>query len=63
MGTPEQRRSVRAMFNRWNADLTRLQKLFGAYDENDFSDGAEMQRNLGSAIEAARGLLASTAQK
>lgn len=43
-------RIVEAMGRRWQRDLDRLHELFGPYDEDDFSDGAEIQRNLGTAI-------------
>lgn len=56
--TVRSRHVVRAMLARWKADEKRLEELFGPYDHNDFSDGAEMQRNLGSAIGAACGYLA-----
>jgi hypothetical protein len=52
-------RAVMAMLRRWEADLVRLEKLFGSYDENDFSNAAEMQRNLGSAATAAEMFLSS----
>jgi hypothetical protein len=56
----KKRVSVRAMQTRWKRDLARLEKLFGDYDENDFTDGAEMQRNLGTALTYANSFLAST---
>jgi hypothetical protein len=60
MGIPEKRRVVLAMLRRWERDVERLEKLFGSYDENDFTDGAEMQRNLDTAAGYARGFLATS---
>lgn len=45
------------MLRRWQSDLKRLEALFDVYDGDDYSNGAEMQRNLGTAIECARGFL------
>lgn len=50
MGIPEKCRAVNAMYRGWKKDLRRLESLFGRYDHEDFSDGAEMQRNLGTAV-------------
>lgn len=57
MGIPEKRRAVRAMVDRWRRDEDRLSRLFGGYDEDDYSDGAEMQRNLSTAVAYAYGFL------
>jgi hypothetical protein len=56
MGNPLKRRAVRAMLQRWKRDEQRLADLFGE-DNPEFSDEAEIQRNLGSAIAYAAGLL------
>ena len=58
MGIERQRWAVRAMLKRWSSDLERLEALFGGYGPNHFSPGAEMQRNLGTAIENAREFMA-----
>lgn len=50
MGNPEKCRAVNAMYRNWQKDLRRLEGLFGRYDHDDFSDDAEMQRNLGTAV-------------
>jgi hypothetical protein len=63
MGIPEKRRAVRSMLDRWERDVARLEKLFGEYDHNDFTDGAEMQRNLETAAAYARGFLTASAAK
>lgn len=53
MGIPLKRRALEAMYFRWKLDQARLEQLFGDYGEDDYSDGAEIQRNLGTAIEYA----------
>lgn len=45
------------MVARWMDDERLLAALFGPYSEDDFSDGAEMQRNLSTAIAYGNGLL------
>lgn len=61
MGNPEKCRAVRAMATRWTADLARLEKLFGEYTEPErYHPDAEMQRNLGTALEHARAFLSSS---
>jgi hypothetical protein len=55
------KRATRVMKRRWEADLARLEQIFGPYGPGGFTDGAEMQRNLGSAICAAQSLLARAA--
>jgi hypothetical protein len=50
VGVSEKKRSVRGMAARWQTDLNRLEQLFGSFDADDYSPGAEMQRNLGTAI-------------
>jgi hypothetical protein len=50
MGNPEKRRAVNAMYRNWQKDLRRLERLFSGYGTDDYSDGAEMQRNLGTAV-------------
>lgn len=50
MGNPEKLRAVRGMWKRWLQDEHRLHALFGEYTEHDYSEDAEMQRNLGTAI-------------
>ena len=56
MGNPLKRRAVREMLQRWKRDEKRLANLFGE-DNPEFSDEAKIQRNLGSAIAYAAGLL------
>ena len=61
MGVPEQKRSVNAMLRRWRYDELRLQDLFNRgqpVDGDDFTDGGEMLRNLGTAIAYADRFLA-----
>lgn len=53
----KQRRAVRGMIVRWQQDLDRLESLFGAYGVDDYSPGAEIQRNLGTAVAHAAGFL------
>lgn len=58
MGNPAKRRSVKAMVRRWRDDEARLIDLFGEIGgEKDYTDSAEMLRNLGSAIAYADGYL------
>lgn len=59
MSIPEKMRSVSGMLDRWEHDLRRLEKLFGPYESGDYSNGVEMQRNLGTAIQYARFFIAT----
>ena len=60
MGFLAKKRAVRGIVIRWEKDLERLTSLFGDYSEENYDDGAEMQRNLGTAIAHALRFLART---
>lgn len=53
----ERRDVITAMLSRWRRDEARLEKMFNGGEE--FSDGTEILRNLGTAIAYANGWLAS----
>lgn len=54
----KRRRLVRSLLSRWRKDLVTLENEFGPYDQDNYTDGAEMQRNLGTASVYAEGELA-----
>jgi len=56
MGNPLKRRTLRAMLARWRQDEKRFAEIFGERGP-EFSDETEIQRNLGTAITYAQGLL------